>query len=89
MHMRDLRRFSSLWLHKTEELRADVGHWSKQFTGDIYEAGWLSEMYGYSFAAAEVFSILINYELLPPFCTASDLIQHVELKYFHHSLHIC
>ncbi|XP_051117917.1 peptidyl serine alpha-galactosyltransferase-like isoform X2 [Andrographis paniculata] len=54
MHIRDLRRFSSLWLHKTKQLRADVGHWSKYYTGDIYNAGWLSEMYGYAFAAAEL-----------------------------------
>ncbi|KAL7105501.1 hypothetical protein ACP275_07G049500 [Erythranthe tilingii] len=54
MHIRDLKRFSLLWLHKTEEVRADVGHWSKDITGDIYEAGWISEMYGYSFAAAEM-----------------------------------
>ncbi|KAL6520181.1 Peptidyl serine alpha-galactosyltransferase [Orobanche minor] len=54
MHIRDLKRFALLWLHKTEEVRADMGHWSKIFTGDIYEAGWISEMYGYSFAAAEM-----------------------------------
>ncbi|GER29530.1 peptidyl serine alpha-galactosyltransferase [Striga asiatica] len=54
MHIRDLKRFAMLWLHKTEEVRADVGHWAKVFTGDIYEAGWISEMYGYSFAAAEM-----------------------------------
>ncbi|XP_075498792.1 peptidyl serine alpha-galactosyltransferase-like [Primulina tabacum] len=54
MHMGDLRRFALLWLHKTEEVRADMGHWSRNFTGDIYEAGWISEMYGYSFGAAEL-----------------------------------
>lgn len=55
MHIRDLKRFALLWLHKTEEVRSDMAHWSRNITGDIYEAGWISEMYGYSFAAAEVF----------------------------------
>ncbi|KAH6774374.1 peptidyl serine alpha-galactosyltransferase [Perilla frutescens var. frutescens] len=54
MHIMDLRKFAMRWLHKTEEVRADMSHWSKNFTGDIYEAGWISEMYGYSFAAAEL-----------------------------------
>lgn len=59
MHMMDLRRFSSLWLHKTEEVRADVGRWPKSISGDVYDSGWMSEMYGYSFAAAEVSSVLV------------------------------
>ncbi|PIN07026.1 hypothetical protein CDL12_20419 [Handroanthus impetiginosus] len=54
MHISDLKRFALLWLHKTEEVRADMAHWSKNITGDIYEAGWISEMYGYSFGAAEL-----------------------------------
>ncbi|KAL1565062.1 Peptidyl serine alpha-galactosyltransferase [Salvia divinorum] len=54
MHITDLRKFALRWLHKTEEVRADMAHWPKKFTGDIYEAGWISEMYGYSFAAAEL-----------------------------------
>lgn len=54
MHIMDLRKFAMRWLHKTEEVRADMAHWSKNFTGDIYEAGWISEMYGYSFAASEL-----------------------------------
>ncbi|XP_075515192.1 peptidyl serine alpha-galactosyltransferase-like [Primulina tabacum] len=54
MHINDLRRFALLWLHKTEEVRADVGRWSRNITGDIYEAGWISEMYGYAFGAAEL-----------------------------------
>lgn len=54
MHIADLRKFAMRWLHKTEEVRADMAHWPKKFTGDVYEAGWISEMYGYSFAAAEV-----------------------------------
>lgn len=54
MHINDLRKFALLWLHKTEEVRADTSHWSKNITGDVYESGWISEMYGYSFGAAEV-----------------------------------
>lgn len=54
MHVDDLRKFALQWLHKTEEVRLDRSHWSKNITGDVYEAGWISEMYGYSFGAAEV-----------------------------------
>jgi hypothetical protein len=43
-----------LWLSKTEEVREDRTHWGTNITGDIYGAGWISEMYGYSFGAAEV-----------------------------------
>ncbi|XP_071734965.1 peptidyl serine alpha-galactosyltransferase isoform X2 [Rutidosis leptorrhynchoides] len=54
MHIDDLRKFALLWLHKTEEVRADTAHYGKNITGDIYESGWISEMYGYSFGAAEL-----------------------------------
>lgn len=54
MHIDDLRVFAMLWLHKTEEVRADTAHYSRNISGDIYESGWISEMYGYSFGAAEV-----------------------------------
>lgn len=54
MHVDDLRKFALQWLHKTVEVRLDRSHWSKNITGDVYEAGWISEMYGYSFGAAEV-----------------------------------
>lgn len=66
MHIDDLRKFAMLWLHKTEEVRADRAHYARNITGDIYESGWISEMYGYSFGAAEVFSFYI-------------LIMHTEL----------
>ncbi|KAJ4960283.1 hypothetical protein NE237_020193 [Protea cynaroides] len=65
MHIDDLRKFALLWLHKTEEVRADKAHYGKNFTGDIYEAGWISEMYGYSFGAAELnLRHLINSKIL-------------------------
>ncbi|XP_047310979.1 peptidyl serine alpha-galactosyltransferase [Impatiens glandulifera] len=54
MHIDDLRKFAMMWLHKTEEVRADTAHYGKNITGDIYESGWISEMYGYSFGAAEL-----------------------------------
>ncbi|XP_044465492.1 peptidyl serine alpha-galactosyltransferase-like [Mangifera indica] len=54
MHIDDLRKFAMLWLHKTEEVRADKDHYARNITGDIYESGWISEMYGYSFGAAEL-----------------------------------
>ena len=54
MHIDDLRKFAPLWLSKTEEVRNDKEHWATNITGDIYGKGWISEMYGYSFGAAEV-----------------------------------
>ena len=54
MHIDDLRVFAPMWLSKTEEVREDRDHWATNITGDIYGKGWISEMYGYSFAAAEV-----------------------------------
>ncbi|KAE8021395.1 hypothetical protein FH972_007289 [Carpinus fangiana] len=65
MHIDDLRNFAMLWLHKTEEVRADKAHYATNITGDIYESGWISEMYGYSFGAAELqFRHVINREIL-------------------------
>jgi len=54
MHIDDLRALAPMWLSKTEEVRQDKDHWGANITGDIYEKGWISEMYGYSFGAAEV-----------------------------------
>lgn len=53
MHIDDLRALAPLWLSKTEEVREDRAHWPTNYTGDIYGTGWISEMYGYSFGAAE------------------------------------
>ncbi|KAJ0571334.1 putative glycosyltransferase HPAT/SRGT1 [Helianthus annuus] len=36
------------------EVRADTAHYGKNITGDIYESGWISEMYCYSFGATEL-----------------------------------
>lgn len=54
MHIDDLRRFALYWLLKTQEVRADTEHYATNITGDIYQSGWISEMYGYSFGAAEL-----------------------------------
>lgn len=54
MHIDDLRALAPMWLSKTEEVREDRAHWGTNITGDIYAQGWISEMYGYSFGAAEV-----------------------------------
>lgn len=54
MHIDDLRKFAMYWLLKTEEVRADREHYATNITGDIYQSGWISEMYGYAFGAAEL-----------------------------------
>ncbi|MCL7023632.1 hypothetical protein MKW94_029833, partial [Papaver nudicaule] len=54
MHIDDIKALAPLWLSKTEEVREDRAHWSTNYTGDIYGSGWISELYGYSFGAAEV-----------------------------------
>ncbi|KAK8710271.1 hypothetical protein V6N13_145604 [Hibiscus sabdariffa] len=65
MHIDDLREFALLWLLKTEEVRADKAHYATNITGDIFESGWISEMYGYSFGAAELnLRHLISSEIL-------------------------
>lgn len=58
MHIDDLRALAPLWLSKTEEVREDRAHWATNITGDIYASGWISEMYGYSFGAAEVSQLI-------------------------------
>ena len=64
MHIDDLRKFAPLWLSKTEEVRNDRDHWSTNITGDVYGKGWISEMYGYSFGAAEVALLTFYHQLL-------------------------
>ncbi|KAA3459428.1 F28J7.5 protein isoform 2 [Gossypium australe] len=58
MHIDDLRVLTPLWLSKTEEVHEDRAHWETNITGDIYGEGWISEMYGYAFGAAEARSFL-------------------------------
>ncbi|PIN17816.1 hypothetical protein CDL12_09520 [Handroanthus impetiginosus] len=69
MHIRDVKRFALLWLHKTEQVRADMAlRTTRNGAGDIYEAGRLSEMYGYVFAAAE-----LNFKHV----TSKDILIHL------------
>ncbi|XP_052722860.1 peptidyl serine alpha-galactosyltransferase isoform X2 [Vigna angularis] len=85
MHVDDLRKFAMLWLHKTEEVRADRAHYARNITGDIYESGWISEMYGYSFGAAELkLKHTINDKILiyPGYVPAPD----VKYRVFHYGL---
>ncbi|RDX96710.1 Peptidyl serine alpha-galactosyltransferase [Mucuna pruriens] len=85
MHIDDLRKFALLWLHKTEEVRADRAHYARNITGDIYESGWISEMYGYSFGAAELkLKHTINNEILiyPGYVPVSG----VKYRVFHYGL---
>lgn len=64
IHIDDLRRLAPFWLHKTEEVRADKAHWATNITGDMYQQGWISEMYGYAFGAAEVNALLCVLQVL-------------------------
>ncbi|KAK8335267.1 hypothetical protein V6Z12_A09G042800 [Gossypium hirsutum] len=85
MHIDDLREFALLWLLKTEEVRADKAHYATNITGDIYESGWISEMYGYSFGAAELkLRHLISNEILiyPGYVPKPD----VKYRVFHYGL---
>eukprot|EP01023_Acetabularia_acetabulum_P037225 TRINITY_DN35252_c0_g1_i1.p2 TRINITY_DN35252_c0_g1~~TRINITY_DN35252_c0_g1_i1.p2 ORF type:complete len:196 (-),score=34.61 TRINITY_DN35252_c0_g1_i1:13-600(-) len=55
MQKDDLKKMSRDWLKYTEDVRADVHAWNE--TGDQYathpgDKPWISEMYGYVFAAA-------------------------------------
>ena len=57
MHREDMKKVAPLWLKYTEMVRKDPDSWAN--TGDIFNRNgkggppWISEMYGYSFGAAE------------------------------------
>ncbi|MBA0847698.1 hypothetical protein Goshw_021617 [Gossypium schwendimanii] len=74
MHIDDLRVLAPLWLSKTEEVHEDRAHWETNITGDIYGEGWISEMYGYAFGAAE--PILLHYSL--PFSVGNRSFSKLE-----------
>ncbi|KAJ7517941.1 hypothetical protein O6H91_21G047500 [Diphasiastrum complanatum] len=63
IHIEDLRALAPLWLHKTEQVRADKAHWATNISGDQYGKGWISEMYGYAFGAAEALLKLLNFNV--------------------------
>ncbi|CAA6668032.1 unnamed protein product [Spirodela intermedia] len=85
MHIDDLRKFALLWLHKTEEVRADKEHYKTNFSGDIYSSGWISEMYGYSFGAAE---LKLRHRVNPNILIYPGYIPQPGVKYrvFHYGL---
>lgn len=90
MHMDDLRALAPMWLSKTEEVREDRAHWTTNITGDIYGKGWISEMYGYSFGAAEVsffLTFLKTFFFLPLVIYMSDLSQILNTLPFQLLLH--
>ena len=72
MHREDLEPLAPRWLYWTEQVRNDPDSWAN--TGDVFnqngKAGppWISEMYGYVFAAAEKklkFSVSDSFMLYP------------------------
>jgi len=79
MHREDMRTLAPRWLHWTEEVRNDPDSWAN--TGDIYNDNgkygppWISEMYGYVFAAAEVgieFQVHDDFMLYPGYMPPVD-----------------
>ncbi|MBA0733257.1 hypothetical protein Gogos_017292 [Gossypium gossypioides] len=74
LHIDDLRVLAPLWLSRTEEVHEDRAHWETNITGDIYGEGWISEMYGYAFGAAE--PILLHYSL--PFSVGNRSFSKLE-----------
>ncbi|CAI5521646.1 unnamed protein product [Closterium sp. Naga37s-1] len=54
IHVEDLWRLAPIWSFKSEEVRADVEHYTINATGDIHGQRWISEMYGYSFGSSDV-----------------------------------
>ncbi|CAI5469704.1 unnamed protein product [Closterium sp. Yama58-4] len=54
IHVEDLRRLAPIWSSKSEEVRADVEHYTINATGDVHGQRWISEMYGYSFGSSDV-----------------------------------
>eukprot|EP00854_Cymbomonas_tetramitiformis_P022997 gene22997-27819_t len=92
MHVDDLRKVAPLWLKYTEEVRTDSGNWGN--TGDIFNNNgksgppWISEMYGYVYAAADAgvkhivsskFMLYPGY--MPPHPDPWPLILHYGITY--------
>jgi len=88
MHRDDLEPLAPRWLYWTEQVRNDPDSWAN--TGDVYNqngrAGppWISEMYGYVFAAAErklKFSVSDSFMLYPGYMPPKDERFPVVLHY--------
>lgn len=57
MHKDDLRKVAPLWYNYSAIIRAEPGNWPVEGSSDKTHAKdppWISEMYGYSFACAEL-----------------------------------
>lgn len=88
MHRDDLRRVAPLWLRYTEDVRFDEDAW--ELTGDQYsthkgDKPWISEMYGYSYAAskADVWHTVHHSAMIYPAYEAKEqpMVLHYGLKY--------
>ena len=88
MHREDLEPLAPRWLYWTEQVRSDPDSWAN--TGDVFnqngKAGppWISEMYGYVFAAAErklKFSVSDSFMLYPGYMPPKDARFPVVLHY--------
>ena len=88
MHREDLEPLAPRWLYWTEQVRNDPDSWAN--TGDVFnqngKAGppWISEMYGYVFAAAErklKFSVSDSFMLYPGYMPPRDERFPVVLHY--------
>ena len=88
MHREDMRKLAPRWLYWTEQVRQDPDSWAN--TGDIYNDNgkhgppWISEMYGYVFAAAEVgieFQVHDDFMLYPGYYPPKDSRFPIVLHY--------
>ena len=79
MHREDMTKLAPRWLYWTEQVRQDPDSWAN--TGDIYNDNgklgppWISEMYGYVFAAAELgveFQVHDDFMLYPGYYPPID-----------------
>ena len=93
MHLEDLKQVAPLWLKWTEEVRNDPESWGN--TGDIFNSNgkagppWISEMYGYVFACAEVglnFKVSDKFMLYPGYAPPAvepwPVVMHYGITYY-------
>ena len=88
MHRKDLEPLAPRWLYWTEQVRNDPDSWAN--TGDVFNSNgksgppWISEMYGYVFAAAEQklrFTVSDSFMLYPGYMPPRDERFPVVLHY--------
>ncbi|CAI5954618.1 unnamed protein product [Closterium sp. NIES-64] len=87
IHVEDLRRLAPIWSAKSEEVRADVEHYTINATGDVHGQRWISEMYGYSFGSSDVGlkHIMIDSAMLYP---GYDPPKGVDPRMIHYGLEL-